>query len=283
MEFDANLNPVEPPRPSTPFTPPPVPPTPPVSQPPQPRPPILPNGRGLGMLLGIVAVLAILAVAAMFALGNHSNPTGQMEGLTVSSDATVYAKPDVAKVNVGVVKTGKTVAEIETQLSDASTSIKTALTSAGVKDADIKTVDFNIYPQQSFSNNVSNITGYTGRHSMEVTIRDLNKTDEVLAAVTAAGANEVGQLNFTLENPESKLAEARKEALKKAKDKAKQIAQDGGFSLGRLVSVNEYTNQPIPMYGFGGTKDMGSGVTTPNTEPGSLTMQVNVTLVYKIR
>lgn len=243
-----------------------------------------PNGRGLGLVLGVVGIIVVAAVLLITLGARPSTTTGQMEGLSVNADATVYASPDIARVNVGIVKTAKTVSEVEKALSDASTTIQQAIIDAGVKEADIKTVDYSIYPEQTYVNgSVSRITGYSGRHSMEVTIRELDKTDTVLSSVTAAGANEVGQLTFTLENPDDKLAEARKEAMKKAKDKAKQIAKDGDFTLGRLISVNEYSNTPSPMYDYTKGSGMGGAEVTPSTESGSLAMQVNVTLVYKIR
>ncbi len=237
----------------------------------------------MGLVAGVI-VIVILAGAGWFALNYHPSTSGQMEGLTVNADATVYATPDIAKVNVGAMKTGKTVAVVETQLSESTDKITAAILGAGVKEADIKTVDYNIYPDQTYSSTTgTRITGYTGRHSLEVTIRDLNKTDAVLGAVTAAGANEVGQLNFTVEKQDDKIAEARKEAMKKAKDKAKQMAEDGNFRLGRLISVNEYNQTPGPLYDIGGIKGLGGSSSTANTEPGSLAIQVNVTLVYQIR
>lgn len=272
IEFDQNLNPVEPPQPGSSFTPPPPPPTPPN--------PMMPprGGRGLGLILGIVV---LIIAAGWFAFNYHPTTSGQMEGLTVNADATVYATPDIAKVTVGAMKTGKTVAIVESQLSDASDKITKAILDTGIKEADIKTVDYNIYPDQTYSPTIgTRITGYTGRHSLEVTIRDLDKTDEVLSKVTTAGANEVGRLNFTIEDQDDKVAEARKEAMKKAKDKAKQMAEDGNFRLGRLISVNEYSQTPGPLYDIGGK---GGGGAVINTEPGSLAIQVNVTLVYQIR
>ncbi len=275
IEFDQNLNPVEPQQPGTNFTPPPVPPV-------APKPPIvLPTGnRNIGLTVAILILL--ITTAGLFIYGSRPVTTGQMEGLTVNADSTVYVTPDIAKVNVGVMKTGKTVAEVESQLSSASDKITAAILGTGVKEADVKTVDYNIYPDQTYSSTVgTRITGYTGRHSLEVTIRDLNKTDEVLSIVTAAGANEVGQLLFTVENQDDKVTEARKEAIKKAKDKAKQMAEDGGFRLGRLISINEYNQTPGPLYGYGGRG--GAVDSAPNTQSGSLAIQVNVTLVYRIR
>lgn len=272
IEFDQNLNPVEPPQPGNFFTPPP---TPPVS----PKPMLPPRGgRGLSLILGIIV---LVIAAGWFVYNYHPTTGGQMEGLTVNADATVYATPDIAKVIVGAIKTGKTVAIVESQLSEVSDKITKAVLDAGVKEADIKTVDYNIYPDQTYSPTTgTRITGYTGRHSLEVTIRDLDKTDEVLSKVTAAGANEVSQLTFTVEKQDDKVAEARKEAMKKAKDKAKQMAEDGNFRLGRLISVNEYNQTPGPLYDYGGK---GGSSSTVSTEPGSLAIQVNVTLVYQIR
>ncbi len=277
IEFDQNLNPVQPPQPSNSFTHPPAPPVTPK------QPMMIPQGgRNLGLVAGLV-VLVILFATGWFALNYHPSTSSQMEGLTVNADATVYATPDIAKVNVGAMKTGKTVADVESQLSAVSDKITKAILDTGVKEADIKTVDYNIYPDQTYSSTIgTRITGYTGRHSLEVTIRDLNKTDEVLSKVTAAGANEVGQLNFTVENQDDKVTEARKEAMKKAKSKAKQMAEDGNFRLGRLISVNEYNQTPGPLYDTGGIKGLG-GSSSPSTQEGSLAIQVNVTLVYQIR
>jgi len=277
IEFDQNLNPVEPPQPHNSFTPP----TQPTNFPKLPM--TSPNGKGLGLILGIVGIVVVASVLFITLGARPSSSTGQMEGLSVNADSTAYAVPDIAKVTIGATKNDKTVALVESQLADISGKIKTALITAGIKETDIKTVDYNIYPQQTYSaNSVSRIVGYTGHYSVEVVIRDLNNTDQILSVATATGANEVGQLNFTLENTDTVLAQARKEALKKAKDKAKQMATDGGFRLGKLISVNEYsnTNTRTPIYdGMGGSEVKA----TPTTEPGNLSMQVNVTLVYQIR
>jgi len=277
IEFDQNLNPVEPPRPTSSFTPPPAPSaTPPFSSP--------RNGRGLGFIIGVVGII-VIAGALIYAIGNRpSNNNGQPEGLTVNADSTVYATPDIAKVTVGVSKTASTVDAAEKQATDVTQAIKDKLTALGIKDSDIKTVDYSLYPEQVYrSSGISQVTGYHAHHSLEITIRDLNKTTDVLSGATTAGANEIGQVVFTLENSDSKLAEARKDAIQKAKDKAKQMASDGGFRLGRLIAISEYSNTPIPIYGDMGGIGGGSTVKAPTPEPGTYNVQVTVTLTYQIR
>lgn len=280
IEFDQNLNPVEPPRPNS-FAQPPV--TPASTAP---RPPFVAQPRGNGWwVLAMVLVVAVAITLLSFA-SNRSGSSVQPEGLNVSADATVYATPDIAKVTVGVNKVATTVADVEKQVTDITQKIKDALTNLGIEDKDIKTTNYNLYPEQTYrSSGASTVTGYRAQHSFQVTIRDLNKTTDVVSAATKAGANEVGQVVFTLENQDDKLAEARKEAMTKAKDKAKQMAKDGGFRIGRLLSVNEYNDSPSPLYdsmgGMGGEKTVSSS--SPDAEPGSFNIKVTVNLVYQIR
>lgn len=279
VEFDNNLNPMEPERPSAPPTPPPAPVTM-TSRMERAASPLSPL-----LLAGLVVILLLLATGfGVYALTKNDsptpvNPSGQIEGLNVTAEGLVFATPDIAKATLGVQKTGRTVAEVEATLSQTTDTIKTAVRKLGIEEKDIKTTDFNIYPQQD--NN--RIVGYNGRHSLTITVRDLSKVDGVTDTALQAGANEVTGVSFTVEDEEKWWQEARSQAITKAKEKAKKIAVDADIRLGRIISINEYSNQPIPYASFGRGGDV--AVDKPmevGLEPGNLEMRVNVTLVYDI-
>jgi uncharacterized protein YggE len=81
-------------------------------------------------------------------------------------------------------------------------------------------------------------------------------------------------------------SQARLKAITRAKAKALQVAQAGGFQLGKLLSIEEgYTAQPQSPSYF--SKDMAVGeavrAPSPTIEPGSQEINTTVTLRYEIR
>ena len=108
----------------------------------------------------------------------------------------------------------------------------------------------------------------------------------LLSGVVVSGANSVSELNFTIDDPTSLQNQARAEAIRKAREKAKSIAKAGGFSLGKILSINESGDYPPQPY-LGSFKKEALGVgspvpTRPIIEPGSQEIIVNIDLVYEI-
>lgn len=312
MEFDDNLNPIRPNPENQPPTPPvpnqnwaptpmpspqpssATPPTPPVSDMPKVAP-SRPNNFSsfrtqspVGLLLAGVIGLVVLIIAGFFIAGDRNTPsttnqtTNQTQGLSVSAEGLVYATPDIAKLRFGVQQVGREATVVESEIAKKIDVIKSKIKELGVEDKDIKTAEFGIYPDYgNYPATTSQIRSYNGRHILEVTVRDLDKADAVADAVISAGANEVQNIYYTVEDPEQWYQDARSQAITKAKEKATQLAKDADIKLGRLLSINESGDQPVfydKAIGIGGSSEF-----QPGLEPGSLEIRANVTLVYQIR
>ena len=121
--------------------------------------------------------------------------------------------------------------------------------------------------------------------SIEIKIRNLDSVSDILDGVVSAGANQVNQLGFEIDNPEELKAEARKKAIEDAKNKAEELEDELGIDLGKIVNFSENTGgYPIPIYmkaevdGRGG---MGGG--GPSLPAGENEVVVNVNITYQIR
>ena len=83
------------------------------------------------------------------------------------------------------------------------------------------------------------MAGYNVIQTLQVKIRDLEKLGEILEQATDAGANQAGNLQFTVDDDEAVKEEARAQAIEKAKEQAEKIADDLGVDLVRIINFNE--------------------------------------------
>lgn len=256
------------------------------------HPPI--KQRSGGAFLGVIGIIALLAATAIAIISivssNNSSfviSSAAPEGLTVTATGTIDAIPDVAKVTFGITHKASTVSAVEDEINETFERIEDALDEFDIEDEDIKTSNYRIYPEYDYRSKTRKITGYTGTHQQTITIRDLDDVNEIVDAVTDAGANMINNVNFTIDDSDEWNSRARAEAIKKAKAKAKLIADEADIKLGKILSIDQGTNYPQPYYrdvtleaGFGGGSDE---EILPDIEPGSQELRATVTLTYEIK
>jgi len=257
-------------------------------------------------------VLTIAAGFALLAIGyaalsftnaySRSIQPSSFRSFAVSGEGKVVVVPDVAQFSFSVItQGGNDLASLQKQNTEKANAAIDFLKGEGVDEEDIKTQQYSVDPRyQRFNCNpvIRNgatteicpppeIVGYTVTQSVQVKLRDFSKIGGVMAGVVENGANQVSNLDFTLDDPSSAENDARKEAIEEAKRKAEAVAQAGGFRLGRLLSIEEgfvgpYYNQTL---GRGGALDFATESTAlpaPSIEPGSQDVEINVVLRYEI-
>jgi uncharacterized protein len=237
------------------------------------------------ILAGAAAVLA-LAVACTPTTEVTVVPgeTGStMRGVTVSGEGTVSVRPDIAIVNLAVEVTEPTVADARSGAAEAMQSVRDALAARGVAEADIQTQYFNIYPQYSYAEREApQIVAFTVYNAVTVKVRDLDNASDVLDSAIDAGGDavRVHGISFTVEDPESHLSDARREAVENARARAEVLAAAAGVSLGEAVSISESMSYPGEFFPGRAMDGMG-GMASP-VAPGEQTLRVNVSVVFSI-
>lgn len=205
--------------------------------------------------------------------------------ITVSALGEAFAKPDIAQISVSVVKEAKTVLEAQKKHTEIINKVVAYLKDSDIEEKDIRTSAYNIYPRYDYLRDKGQVfRGYEVSQTLDVKIRDLEKVGKILGGVTEMGANQVGGINFVIDDDDAVKAEARKQAIEKAKEKADQIAKDLGISFGRLVSFYESSGD-FPIYRSLMTEGMGGvePVPTPEIPSGENRVAVTVNLTYEIK
>lgn len=209
--------------------------------------------------------------------------------ISVTGASQVYAKPDLALANFSVVNEAKTVAEALSENTSKMNAVIAFIKNQGVQDKDLKTANFNISPRyewrkatEMFPSGERVMTGYEVTQSLQVKIRDLSKIGAIIQGAADNGANQVDNLQFTIDQQDELKKQARQDAIDQAKSKAKELASQLGVNLGKITNFSESGYFPAPIY-YGMEKAVGIGGSTPQIETGENKIEASVTITYEIR
>ena len=117
---------------------------------------------------------------------------------------------------------------------------------------------------------------YRVDNKMQVTVRDLERIDAVLEGVTEAGANLVGGVQITVDDPQEIETQARKLAAEQGKQKALELAKLHGRKLGKAIDISEVIGGRVRSAAL---REMsGGGIIRPGETEISVRLQVTYEL-----
>jgi uncharacterized protein YggE len=220
------------------------------------------------MKLILVATAAILSMPAWGQI-----PTAR-PFVTATGRGTVSATPDQVKIQASVTTEGPNAAEATSKNATIMTGLLEALRKLLGTNADIKTVNFNVYPvQRSAPNQAPAITGYTATNSVEVTLTGTSMVGSVIDVATASGATSIGALQFSLKDPDPVRLQALRLATQQAKSHADAIAAGVGRTAGNIISIQESAPEVIPV-----NRVATAAISTTPFLPGPIEIQATVVL-----
>lgn len=241
--------------------------------------------------LFIVFVILLVGVLGFWTakvfIDFQSLPNNYPREITVSGEGKTFAVPDIALIQLGVVTEGLKVGDVVKENTEKMNNILKEIKALGVEEKDIKTTSYNLAPRYEWTEDGKRIfKGYTLTQQISVKIRNFEKIGDVLEKSTEKGANLVGDLQFSIDEPEKVRQEARKEAIEKAKAKAGQIAQDSGLKLVKLANVYEdYYPRTYSDTLYKSLEATGGGeiAAPPEIQPGEQEVTVTIYLTYRVR
>jgi uncharacterized protein len=232
----------------------------------------------------ILVVGAVVIVALVMAKGIK-----EQDRFSVSGSGTVYAKADIANISVGVKSgTKKTAAEATRESTVKMNSIIEELKKINIEEKDIKTSGYDLNPVYNWTDSSGQqLTGYEAVQTLSLKIRDLNKIGEVIAKTTELGANQIGNISFTIDDEFALKNQARESAIKEAKKKAALIAAQSGMKLGSIKNVSEGSS-PVTYQMYSDAKmETATGgkesLPAPTIQTGQNEIKVDVTLTYEVK
>lgn len=212
----------------------------------------------------------------------HATPAGTTL-LSVSANAEASRAPDIATLSTGIVTQADNANSAMRANAEQMTRLTAAIKAAGIADRDVQTSGINLNPQYRYTEDQPpTITGYQASNTVNLRVRDIRKLGDVLDALVASGANQINGPTFEIEDADAVQDEARKDALKKAQQRAELYAASLGMRVHRIVSISESGSgfrPPRPMMAM---RAVAQDSAAPPVSPGESTLSANLDVVFEL-
>lgn len=207
----------------------------------------------INIILAVVLILILLTIglptfsvrAAAITPTATANPTSESESscnpnrtVQVSGTAVVNVLPDRALIQLGVQSNGKTPKEVQARNAATIKSVIRSLQKMGIESKDISTDRYVIEPLYEDYESL-HIKGYRIYNVIAITMRDVDKTSDAIAASFQAGANQVVNVEFYTSELRTYRDQAREMAMKAATEKANALALAAGANTDCVLNINE--------------------------------------------
>jgi uncharacterized protein len=224
--------------------------------------------------------------------------------LSLTAEGESRRTPDIAMFSAGVVTQATTAAEAIRENSSRMDAVIAALKRAGIADRDIQTSSINLSPQYTDPereaqirarttgqpyipppDSARRIIGYEARNTVQVRVRNLANMGRVIDTLVAVGANEVNGPNFTLDEQQAALDEARLEAVTKWRQRAELYARAAGMRVARILSISEgggYYPVRREIMVTGARSPAAPPPPPTPVAPGELTLGVNLSMQFEL-
>jgi uncharacterized protein YggE len=185
--------------------------------------------------------------------------------LTVSATGRADARPDEARLQLGVQSLGPSANEASRANREKMDKVTQVLARLGVKPEDLQTRNLSLqrieYGRDRGQFRADNL--------VEVKIRDMAKVGEAVAAVTDAGANVLSGPELRVSDREQASRSAYAAAYRAARARADAYAGAAGLKVSRVLGIYDggESYAPPPPYGRAGAMDAVAQSAAPPAPP----------------
>lgn len=251
--------------------------------------------KGLTKKIGSVLIVGSLLIGGISLSGVFQGPAKayaedvQKNVVSVVGKGELSIKPDIVYLSIGVDTSATTAQEAQKANAAKIQKITTLLKSTWkIADKDIQSSQFSVQPNYSYSEKEGQqVKGYNANHTLVVSYRDLTKVGELLDAVSLAGANNIGNARFAVEDSSAFEAQVIEKAMANADVKAAAIAKAAKRGLGQVVTVVQNDGySSMPYYEQNLKMDMASadaGAVPTAVQPGEVKITTQLSVMYELK
>lgn len=238
----------------------------------------------ISMLLIVVMAFQAGCAAAPREVAQAQEPANERT-LHVNGTGRVSAEPDEATITLGVETEGEEATAAMEENNTRMQALIDALQEAGVLEENIQTETIRLSPRyeeppEPRPGAQPTLTGFRAVNTVSVRVTDIQMLGDLLSAAVEAGGNRVQSIQFEVSDATTYLEQAREAAWNDAEQKASQLAELAGASLGEVLTIDETSRAPGPVVRQ--EVEMAAGAAVP-VQPGSETIEVEISITWRLQ
>jgi uncharacterized protein YggE len=235
---------------------------------------------------------ALFTVLLALATPAFAQPVEQPRTIPTSGEAVIYVVPDEVVVTVGV-ETFNAALDASKGANDAASKrLLGAIKALGVEDQHVQTDTLQVEIRYRSSHPSEGIEGYVSQRTYAVRLKDAKKLEALVDAALKNGANQLMGVQYRSSELRKHRDQARKLAVKAAKEKAAALGEELGVKIGAPRTISEgyggysggwnrmgnynLAQNSMQVVGGGGEE---SGETTPM---GQIAINASVSVVFDL-
>lgn len=210
-----------------------------------------------------------------------------MRVIKVQGNGQASLPADTARLSFKISVERKEYDECVHELNEQTGMLRADISACGIKQSEIKTLDFDIRLNQKYENGRYHFIGYIAHHNLALEIPFCQSTlNLVLNAITEGQCAPSISVAFSCGNKELLRKLVLEDAVRKARMNAETMAAAAGVVLGTLQSI-DYSWNEVRYYSkeldlcFAGNEEQPSPP-GPDIEPDDINARDTVTMVFAI-
>lgn len=191
--------------------------------------------------------LVALTMYAVVCSACTGKAVAQEHSITVVGNATVHVVPDQARLSFSVVSHGNTLKEAKQLHDSAVQKAQEIFGRHAVEAKDITLENLTIAPRYSYRSDTPQFLYYEIMQNISVVISKLEQYELFLTDLINSGIDRINDVRFSARDFEKYKDEARRDAVKAAKEKAKLLCEAAADEmhkpvLGKILRITELSS-----------------------------------------
>jgi hypothetical protein len=222
----------------------------------------------------------ILVLAVFISCTQLARAQNQIPQITVNAEGKIKIVPDQVFISVSVETSGTNASDVKKGNDKSVDKVLSFIKKMNLPVTDYTTQQVSLNQSYSYENKKKE---YEASQTITILLKDLSKYEDLMEGIVEVGVNRIDNVDFKSSKMAAYLIEARKLAIKNAKQKANDyISELPGQKVGRVISISEIESGFYPVVAASYRVDAVAAMDAPRETLaiGELEVQSNVTVSF---